>query len=199
MVQGGPGHLRQGDGAPGEIQPVHAGLQHPVQLYPVHAGPPLGRDVGRQPGPQARPAGAGRGPLRAGPGEGAHRGVPRRPQAEGEHEVPDPVPVRPSGRGQDQPRQERGAGPRAQVRAHLPRRHARRGGDPRPPENLRGRPPGPDPERHPPGRHLQPGHRPGRDRQALLRLQGRPVQRAAGSPGPGAEQHLPRQLPGHRL
>ena len=68
-----------------------------------------------------------------------------------------------------------------------------------PPENLCGRPPGPDPERHPPGRHLQPGHCPGRDRQALLRLQGRPFQRPAGSPGPGAEQHLPRQLPGYRL
>jgi ATP-dependent Lon protease, bacterial type len=46
---------------------------------------------------------------------------------------------------------------------------------------------------------LQSGHRPGRDRQALLRLQGRPVQRAARGPGSGAERHLPRQLPGHRL
>ena len=58
---------------------------------------------------------------------------------------------------------------------------------------------GPDPERHRPGRHGQSGHGPRRDRQAGCGFQGRPVVRPAGSPRPGTEHGLPRQLPGHRL
>ena len=102
----------------------YAGLQHPVQLHPVHAGPALGRAVGGQPGSPACPGGPGRGPLRAGPGEGPHHRVPGGAQAQGKHEVPDPVPVRPSRGGKDLPRQVCRPGARTEIGPDFPGRHA---------------------------------------------------------------------------
>ena len=86
-----------------------------------------------------------------------------------------------------------GAGP--EVRAHLARRHARRGGDPRPPADLHRRPARPD----------HPGHAARRDRTTRCfmldevdklghGLPRRPGLGAAGGARPGAEQHVPGPL-----
>ena len=97
--------------------------------------------------------------------------------------------VGPAGRRQDVARpvdrQARGA----QVRPPLPRRRARRGGDPRPPPHLRGRPARPLHPEHEEGRHQEPGHDARRDRQARRGLPRRPVGGAARGARPGAEQH----------
>ena len=77
-----------------------------------------------------------------------------------------------------------------------PGRGARRIGDPRPPPHLHRRAARP----HHPGaaarRDARPGLHARRDRQGRLGLAGRPVLRPARSARPGAEPHLPRQLPG---
>ena len=164
-----------------------------------------GRDRRRQGPPDPR-----RGPLRPGEDQGAHPRVPGGAQAEagdgrargrGGAAQPraDPLLRRPARRRQDQP----GAvdRPRARARADpdVARRRARRGRDPRPPADLRRRHAGPDHPGDPPGRHERPGLRAGRGRQARQRLAGRPLVGAAGGARPGAEQHLPRPLPGRRL
>ena len=84
----------------------------------------------------ARREGARRGPLRPREGQGAHRRVPRRPAAREDAArarscawSARPASARPrsaSHRARDQP----------QVRAHVARRRARRGRDPRPPPHL---------------------------------------------------------------
>jgi ATP-dependent Lon protease len=68
-----------------------------------------------------------------------------------------------------------GARDRPQVRAHLARRRARRGRDPRPPSHLRRLAARPHHPGHQEGRHQQPGVRPRRDRQARPRLPRRSV------------------------
>ncbi len=82
-----------------------------------------------------------------------------------------------------------------QILPHLARRHARRGRDPRPSPHLHRRAARPD---HP-APEARRGERPRlharRDRQAGPRLPRRPRQRAARNARPGAEQHVPRQLP----
>ena len=136
----------------------------------------------------------GRGPLRPEEGEGPHPGLPERAPAEAGHEGADPVLRRTSGRGQDL------AGPldRAcagtQVPAHLARRHARRGGDPRASPHLHRRAAGAD---HPGAAargDQRSGLHAGRDRQAGPRLPRRSGVGAARGAGSGAEQHVPRQL-----
>ncbi len=77
-----------------------------------------------------------------------------------------------------------------QVRAHLARRRARRGGDPRPPAHLRRRAAGPHHPGHEEGRDEQPGLHARRDRQARARLPRRPGGGAARGARPRAEQHL---------
>ena len=59
--------------------------------------------------------------------------------------------------------------------------------------------PGPDHPGDPTGRGARPGLHAGRDRQGRRGLAGRPVVGAAGGAGPGAEPHLPRQLPGRAV
>ena len=86
-----------------------------------------------------------------------------------------------------------GDGP--QVHPDEPRRHPRRGGDPRPPAHLHRRPPGPDHPEHQDRRHEQPRVHARRGRQDRHGLPGRPVVRAARGPRPGAELQLPGQLP----
>ena len=86
----------------------------------------------------------------------------------------------------------------AQVRAHLGRRHARRGGDPRPPPHLHRRDAGRDRPRAARRRRQQPGLHDRRDRQDGRGLPRRPGVGDARGARPGAERRLPRPLPRHR-
>ena len=82
------------------------------------------------------PARPRRGSLRSRQGQGAHRRVPGRPQAERRHEGADPLLRRPARRRQDVARPVDRARDAAQVRAHLARRRPRRSGDSRPSPHL---------------------------------------------------------------
>ena len=115
-----------------------------------------------------------RGSLRSEKDQRAHPRVPRRPQAEGQDERPDPLLRRPSGRRQDEARQIDRARHGPRIRAHLARRREGRGRNPRPPPHLRrrdARPHHPGPEA---GRLRQPGLRARRDRQARGDFRGDP-------------------------
>ena len=108
----------------------------------------------------------------------------------------DPLLRRPARRRQDLARPVDRAGHGPQVRARQPRRRARRGRDPRPPAHLyrrlaRQHHPG-DPQ----GRRAQSRDDARRDRQDRRRHPGRSVRGAARGARSGAEQHVPRQLPG---
>ena len=142
---------------------------------------------------------SGRGPLRAEKGEGPHPGLPERAGAEAGHEGADSVLCGAAGGGQDQPGPVDRARPGPQVPAHLAGRHARRGGDSRPSPHLHRRAAGPDHPVHSPGRNQRPGDHAGRDGQAGPGLPRRSGLGIAGNAGPGAEQHLPRQLPRRAL
>ena len=109
---------------------------------------------------------------------------------------PDPRLRRPARRRQDVARQERRPGDGPQVRPDEPRRHPRRGRDPRPPPDLHRRAARPDHPERQDGRLEQPGLHARRGRQDRHGLPWRPVVGAARGPRPGAEQHLPGQLPG---
>ena len=85
---------------------------------------------------QARGRDPRRRPLRSGEGEGSHSRLPGRAAAEARAEGADPVLRGTSRRGQDVAGQIDRARAGPQVRAHLHGRHARRGGDPRPPPHL---------------------------------------------------------------
>ena len=87
---------------------------------------------------------------------------------------------------------------RPRVRAHVARRRARRGRDPRPPAHLHrraARPPGPGAARR---RHDEPGDPARRGRQGRRGLARRPVRGAARGPRPRAEPLVPRPLPRRR-
>ena len=86
--------------------------------------------------------------------------------------------VGPARRGQDVAGQERRPGHGPQVRAHEPRRHPRRGGDPRPPAHLHRRAARPDHPEHQDRGHQQPGVHARRGRQDRHGLPGRPVSSA---------------------
>ena len=144
--------------------------------------------------PEAHEGRARRGPLRPREGEGPRPRVPRRPEAESGRQGTDPVLPRPSRSRQDLARQVDCQFARPEVRPGIARRHARRGGDPRPPPHLHRRAaraghPGPAPRRV-----EESGLHPRRDRQARLGLPRRPGLGAARSPRPRAEQHVPRSL-----
>ena len=141
----------------------------------------------------------GRGPLRPGKDQGAHPGVPGRPQPVQEDQGPDPLLRRAARRGQDLARPVHRPGPGPGVPPHLPGRRARRGRDPRPPPDLRRGPARTDHPGPPPGRLEQPGLHDGRDGQDRGRFPRRPVLGPARGPGPGAELHLPRPLPGRAV
>ena len=127
-------------------------------------------------------------PLRPREDQEAHRRVPRGAQAQPAGPQPDPVLRRPARRRQDLARPEHRPRARAQVPAHQPRRHARRGRDPRPPPHLHRR----AARQHHPGaaqgRHPQPGADARRDRQARPRHPGRSRLRAARGARPRAER-----------
>ena len=88
---------------------------------------------------------------------------------------------------------------RAQVRAPVARRRARRGRDPRPPPHVHRRAARQDHPVAEEGGLEQPGVPARRDRQDVDRLPRRPVGGAARGARPGAEPHLQRSLPRPRL
>ena len=90
-----------------------------------------GADRHRRGAPRAR-----RGPLRAAEDQAPHPRISRDPQAEPERPQPDPVLCRAARGRQDLARPEHRARDGAQIRPGQPRRHARRGRDPRPPPHL---------------------------------------------------------------
>ncbi len=73
----------------------------------------------------------------------------------------------------------------------LARRHARRGGDPRPPAHVHRRPAGTDRAGPAAGREQEPRPHAGRDRQARHGLPGRPRLGPARGARPRAERHVP--------
>ena len=105
---------------------------------------------------------------------------------------------RPAGNRQDLDRRVDRARHRPQVRAHVARRRARRGRDPRPPPHLHRRAAGPPGARPARRRHDEPGHHARRGRQARRRLARRSVLGPARGARPGAEPLLPRPLPRRR-
>ena len=108
---------------------------------------------------------------------------------------PDPLPRRPSRRGQDLARQVGGAGHGARVHPHLARRRPGRVGDPRPPADLHrlhARQDHPGAEE---GQDHQPAHPARRDRQDGPGLPRRPGLGDARGARPGAELDLRRPLP----
>ena len=127
--------------------------------------------------------------------EGAHPRLHRGSAAQGPGQGTHPLLHRPPGHGQDLARPVGGPGARPQLRAHVPRRGARRGGDPRAPQDLRRSPPGQGAPGDAQGRHPQPRLPAGRDRQDELGLAGGSGLGAAGGARPRAERHLPRSLP----
>ena len=106
----------------------------------------------------------------------------------------DPALRRPSGRRQDLDGQVDRPRDGAGVRAHLPRRRARRGRHPRPPAHLRRCDAGPHPPGDEAGRHPEPGLPARRGRQARRLLPGRPGRGAARGARPGAERLVRRSL-----
>ena len=92
--------------------------------------------------------------------------------------------ARPVDRARDQP----------QVRAHVARRRARRGRDPRPPPHLHRLDAGQDPAEHDQGGGEEPAVPARRSRQDGHGLARRPVLGAARGARPGAEPHLHRPL-----
>ena len=148
-----------------------------------------------QPRPRPRARGPRRGPLRHREGQGPHPRVPRRTPLKPDAQRIDPVPRRSPGRRQDLARSLDRERAGAQVRAHLGRRPARRGRDPRSPPHLHRR----DAGRDHPGtarRGLQqPAVHDRRDRQDGRGLPRRSRQRDARGARSRAERDLPRPLP----
>ena len=113
--------------------------------------------------------------------------ISRRAQAQSRWPRPDPLPSRPARRRQNQPGPVDRRRPGPHVRAHQSGRHARRGGDPRPPPHLHrrhARPPHPGAA---PRRHAQSG------RHARRGGQARGAISAAIRPAPCSRCSIPRQ------
>ena len=141
-------------------------------------------------GPEVRRRRAQRRSPWPGEGEGAHPRVPRRPAAGRQDEGPDPVPGRTAGRRQDLARQVDRQGDRPQLRAHVARRRARRGRDPRPPPDLYRLAAGQGHPEHEEGEVVEPALPAGRDRQARRGFPRRSVVGAARGARSRAEQRL---------
>ena len=123
---------------------------------PRHAGRPAveEEEQGHQ-RPQARRAGPRRRPLRPRQGQGTHPGISRGPAARRQAEGADPVPRRPSRRGQDVARAVDRPCHEPQVRAHGAGWRARRGRDPRASPHLHRLDAGQDPAEPGEGRRAQ--------------------------------------------
>ena len=107
----------------------------------------------------------------------------------------DPDADRPARHGQDLDRRVDRARDRPRVRAHVARRRARRGRDPRPPPHLHRRAAGAARPRAARRRDDEPGDHARRGRQGRRRLARRPERGAARGARPGAEPLVPRPLP----
>ncbi len=119
---------------------------------------------------EAHEGGARRRPLRPREGQGPRPRVSGRSEAQPGRQGPDPVLPRAPRSGQDVAREVDCQLARQEVRSRLARRHARRGGDPRPPSDLHRRAAGPGDPGPASRRVEEPGLHPRRDRQAWLRL-----------------------------
>ncbi len=155
------------------------------------------------PGRGAR--GARRRPRRIGGRQGPHHRVPRGAQAacrsrdRGRPEVGrDPHPDRASGYRQDLDRRVDRPCDRPRVRAHVARRRARRGGDPRAPAYLHRRAPRPSGQGAARRRDDEPGDPARRGRQGRRGLARGSFGGTAGGARPGAEPLVPRPLPRRR-
>ena len=135
-----------------------------------------------------RARGPRRGPLGAREGQGPHPRVPRGQEHAPGRQGSDPVLRGPARRRQDLARALDRAGARAEVPPDLARRHARRGGDPRPPAHLYRRAAGPDHPGAAPRRVEEPGAHARRDRQARDGLPRRSGLGAARGARPRAER-----------
>ena len=176
------------------------GLHHP-HLPRLAAVPAMGQGV-RGSGRRGRSGRSARGrPRRSGRGQGPHPRVPGGAQLpaqardRGRGRRSHPLPRRASRRRQDVAGRVDRPCARTRVRAHEPRRHPRRGRDPRSPAHLHRRAAGPPRARPARRRHHEPGDPARRGRQARRRLARRSVVRAARGARPGAELDLPRPLP----
>ncbi len=132
----GAGDARAGPAAPDPARVARGGDR--AHLRGLAGGPPL--EQGRQRAARSTRGGEDpqRGPLRAGEGQGPHRGVPGRAPPLGEAAQPHPVLRRAARGGQDLPGALHRPRHGAPLRARLPRWRAGRGGDPGPPAHLRG-------------------------------------------------------------
>ena len=149
--------------------------------------------------PRRRREDSRRGSLRPREGQGAHRRVPRGAAAREEAQGPDPVPGRPARRRQDLARPVDCARHEPQVRAHVARRRARRGRDPRPPPHLHRLAARQDRAEHGAHGRAQSAVPARRSRQDVDGLPRRPVVGAARGARPRAEPGLQRSLPRGRL
>ena len=169
-------------------------LGHP-QLPRAHRRLAVAEDQRGQPRPPPRSGDPRPRPLRPRQGQAPPHRVPLGPQAQPRRARRDPLPRRPAGRGQDlaRPVRRRRAGPG--VRPHEPRRHARRGRDPRPPPHVHRRHARPDHSGNPPLRHQEPRLHARRGRQARLGLPRRPDLRPARNPRSPGRTPVLRPLP----
>ena len=181
------------------MQPMSAEATVIRNYLDVLLGLPWGKKTQAQEGHRQGAGGPRRGSLRAGKGQGPDRRVSRGAGAHQQAEGADPVPRRPSRRGQDQPRQVDRQGDRARIRAPVAGRRARRGRNPRPPPHLHRLAAGQD--RHQPaqGRDSEPAVPARRDRQARPGFPRRSGVGAARGARPRAERQVPGPLPRTRL
>ena len=147
----------------------------------------------------AAQTGPRRGPLRPRQGQGTHRRVPGGHAAREAAQGPDPLPRRPARRRQDLARPVDRARDEPQVRAHVARRRARRGRDPRPPPHLHRLAAGQGAAEHGAHRRQEPALPVRRSRQDVDGFPRRPVVRAARGARPRAEHVVLRPLPRGRL
>ena len=188
-------------GRPREHRPRPSrGLDDP-HLPRLAAVAAVGQGVGG-PGRRGSRGRSARGrPRRPGGGQGPHPRVPGGAQLpaqardRGRGRRRHPLPRRPPRRRQDVAGRVDRPLARTRVRAHEPRRHPRRGRDPRPPPHLHRRTAGPPRARPARRRHHEPGDPARRGRQARRRLARGSVVRAARGARPGAELDVPRPLP----
>ena len=143
-AQEGRGRAEEAEADVADVGRGHGG----AQLHRDPRQPAVEEEVEDLQGHQGCAGDPRQGPLRPGEGEGAHRRVPGGADARRQDEGADPVPGGRARRGQDLARPVDRQGDQPQVRAHVARRRARRGRDPRPPPHLHRLDAGQDPAEH---------------------------------------------------
>ena len=185
MEPGDRRNLPEGTGETAAYQSDGPRLLRATQLLGALCGPALERIQQGQLQPQQGAQGARQGPLRAGEGQGAHPRISGSAETEGGYEVADTLSGRPSGRGQNLLGQVYRRRPRAQVRARVAGRFARRVRNPRPPQDLHRRYAGAHHPEYAQGRLCKPRLCLGRNRQNHgNECARRPLSRPSGGDGP---------------